>query len=269
MDGMEAELFYVSPNIRFFYLFGGGYPEICDATKEYFKDRIASYATIYEWILQREANLIFGHDYVDVDGNGYFTVYLFSDDEIANVMGLVYPEEAQDRDIFYVNTSNYELMISEKGEEAGTVEYEKAFATIFAHELFHYMDEQARGDHERENYFMVEGMACFVASLMEKELGLIDNYGNMMFKNSYLYHPMKTNSTTGYLTSDYHVGCDFWAYIWNVYGQDTFKVMIPYHDTIEAIETVLDEDFRTVYREYLLSVLGSSGQTGGGTKNLP
>lgn len=112
-------------------------------------------------------------------------------------------------------------------------------------------------DENTDDDFKTEGFAMFIDILMN------DLY------DSYLYHPMKTNSTTGYLTSDYHVGCDFWAYIWNVYGQDTFKAMIPYHDTIEAIETVLDEDFRTVYREFLLSVLGSSGQPVEGQRIFP
>lgn len=256
--GMDAELFYESTNIKFFFLSGGGYTDTADATKAYYQTKIPEFATVFEQILKSESNLIFGHDYVDVDENGYFSVYLVNAiNTPETTAGFVYSIEATMRDIFYVNTNTYEYAVSTDESEA----YEERMINIFAHELFHYMDEQARLDLDRSNHFMYEGMATFVASLMEKELGLIDDYGNRMFANTYLYHPMKSDKRPeGFLQPDYDVGCDFWAYIWNFYGADKFKAMIPYHDTIEAVETVLDKDFKTVYRDFVLSVLGSVGQ---------
>ncbi|MBQ0070694.1 MAG: hypothetical protein KBS81_02360 [Spirochaetales bacterium] len=103
-EGMEAELFYISENIRFFFLSGGGYPDIEEATKAYYLGKIPDFANTFEWILKREANLIFGHDYVDVDENGYFSVYLVNDGEKSKeIAGFVYDFEALEHDVFYVS----------------------------------------------------------------------------------------------------------------------------------------------------------------------
>lgn len=261
-DDMEAELFYETANIKFFFLSGGGYPDVAEDIKAYYRDQIAEYAEKFELILEKVPNFFFGQDYVDVDGNGCFEIYVVNAvDKNEVTASFLIPSEFSEHDRLYLNTRNLEyLMASQEGEVDGKAHYERNLKYNFAYDLFCFMNQQTRDNYDEESYFLVEGMAAFATSLMEKEFGEVDQRGSRIFENAFLYHPMKSHHNRESLLHDGYVGSAFWAYIWNVYGEEAFRTMVPCNDAVEAIETVLGKEFRTVYRDFLLSMLGTVGQ---------